>query len=219
MGKEYGPAVDMFVNRERVFIDALQPVKNPTVVIHGSGSPSVPNGIELGGYFATNAAMVSSHFAVDRQGAVYQYVSLSDGACANCCVEQDYDPYWNSCLKVNSNLNFCTISIEHCNTIDNSLPLTTAQQDASFALIKWLCVKYHLTRANVKGHNSIAPHSRGLCPGNYPWNDLTTFLNGALTQPLANPQAPSLAQVEKDVATVQAELRQVEQEIAQITQH
>lgn len=211
MGREYGPALDRFVNEQRVFIGALKPIKAPTIVIHGSGSPSIPNGDELSAYFATNSAMVSSHFIVDRAGAVYQCVSLQDGAAANCCVEDGHDPYWNTFLKQNANLNFCTISIEHCNNIDNSLPLTDAQKNASFALVDWLCKKYGLTRSNVKGHNAIAPHSRALCPGNYPWDDLTVFLNGNKTDPLLD-----LAQVQKEVDQVQSELQQIESEVTQL---
>jgi N-acetyl-anhydromuramyl-L-alanine amidase AmpD len=174
MGREYGPAQDMFVDESRTFIGALKNNKDLSIVIHGSGSPGdvVPTADEIALYFASNKQMVSSHFVIGRDGKIVQCVSLNDGAAANCCLEPGYDMYWDMYEKGYGNLNKCTISIEHCNNADNSLPLTEAQKKASFELVQYLCLKYGIPPTRIKTHASLAPKTRKECPGNYPMDEL-----------------------------------------------
>jgi len=62
-------------------------------------------------------------------------------------------------------------------------PLTPAQKDASFKLVAYLAQKYHIAPDHIKGHNSIDPIDRTRCPGNYPWEELWTYLKGATIDP------------------------------------
>jgi hypothetical protein len=59
------------------------------------------------------------------------------------------------------------VSIEHCNDINNALPLTFAQLAASYQLVNWLCKKFNLGSQHIQGHNSINPVNKPLCPGSY----------------------------------------------------
>jgi len=55
-----------------------------------------------------------------------------------------------------TNLNTVTISIEHCDAaLDNSTPLSPAQQEASFKLVAYLVQKYNIPLTHIKGHNSL----------------------------------------------------------------
>jgi hypothetical protein len=147
------------------------------VVVHCTAGPETWTAQDLGDYFRTTANMTSSHFGIDRDGVICQYVSLADGAAANCCLEDGHDSFWDQ--FGGDNLNKHTISIEHVNDATNSLPLTDAQKLASFKLIAWLCERYSLTFEQVKTHARIAPRSRPRCPGPaFPLNELKTFLNG-----------------------------------------
>src|SRR5258707_4247667 len=69
-------------------------------------------------------------------------------------------------------------------TLDNSTTPPQAQLSASFALVKWLVDTYHIPLDHIKTHASIDPVSRARCPGNYPMDELLTFLqNGGLMIP------------------------------------
>jgi N-acetylmuramoyl-L-alanine amidase CwlA len=130
------------------------------------------------------STMRSTHFGIDRNGAIAQFVPLSRGAGGNCCPDRDASgnllcsSFWVPLVQQYGNLNLCTISIEHCNDSNNSLPLTTAQQKASNNLILWLCRRYGLTTDDIHSHKSIDPVSKPLCPGPaFDFNQLFTFIN------------------------------------------
>ena len=98
-----------------------------------------------------------------------------------------YDPFWDQYLHKFGDLDLCTLSIEHCDPSDeNSTPLTPAQKDASFKLVAYLAQQYNIAPDHSKGHNTIDPITRALCPGNYPWDDLRAYLKGSIMD-LANP--------------------------------
>lgn len=210
MGREYTPALDMFVDEQRTFIGALQGNKDLSIVIHGSGSPVVPTAQELGLYFASNAAMLSSHFVIDRNGVVVQCVSLKDGAAANCCLEPGHDKFWDPYNTKYGNLNKCTISIEHANNADNSLALTDAQKKASFALVQFLCKKYNIPVSRIKTHASLDPQSRAHCPGNYPMQELLDSM--ATKTPTETTVSESTIQT--DIAEIQADIVDEEAKLA-----
>lgn len=168
MGREYQPAIEMFVNRDRVFQNA-QP--RGAIVIHKTAGGTSASGIAE--YFASTPLEVSSHFVVGLEGEVVQCVSLIDGAAANCCLETGHDSFWDRYGGVN--LNLVTISIEHVDSsVDNSSFPPTAQLEASFKLVSWLCRTYGIK--DIKTHASISPGSRARCPGNYPMDELIKYV-------------------------------------------
>lgn len=219
MGKEYGPALDMFVDESRTFMGVMKKAaKDLSIVIHGTGSPGdqVPTAEEIALYFASNKQMVSSHFVIGRDGKVVQCVSLQNGAAANCCLEAGSDPYWDKYEKGYGNLNLCTISIEHCNNVDNSLPLTDAQQKASFELVQTLCMKYGIPANRIKTHASLDPKTRKECPGNYPMKELIDSMTPKPAPKPAPSKEPVVAEttIASDVNQLQTELDKAEQELA-----
>ena len=187
---EYSDAIAYYVDSSRVFVEQNS---HSAIVVHGTGGVASQTAQQLGDYFRTNSGATSSHFGIDRAGVICQYVHLSDGAAANCCLEDGHDTFWNQ--FGGDNLNVHTISIEHINDSTNSLSLTTAQQDASFKLVAWLCNHYGLTADQVKTHASIAPFSRARCPGAaYPMDALKTYLSGGGSMELYSPKSPDFAQ-------------------------
>ena len=163
----------MLVPEGNVFIGA-QP--GSALVIHKTASGSKAE--DIAHFFANDPNKASSHFVIGQDGTIVQCVHLIDGSGANCCVETGYDSYWTPLVQQFGNLNRCTISIEHCDpTSDNSTPLTSAQKDSSFKLVKWLVDQYGFAHADIKGHNTIDPINRARCPGNYPWQELFDYLD------------------------------------------
>ena len=192
MGSEYGPAIDMFVDESRTFIDALAGINHAdlSIVIHGTGSPlnadgSVVTAQQCAHFFAIDPNRASTHFIVGRDGTVVQCVRLKDGAGGNCCLEPGHDAYWDSYASKYSNLNFCTFSIEHCNDVTNGLAPTPAQLAASIKLVQWLCIKYGIPANHIKTHASLDPVDRAHCPGNYPMNTLIGAISNVTTSAIA----------------------------------
>ncbi len=147
------------------------------IVLHKTGGDPTPESVEQ----TFLASGKSVHYVVGQDGRVWQFILESSGAGGNCCTETGYDSFWDQYLKTfNDDLNLCTLSIEHCDpALDNSTPLTPAQQDASFKLVAYLAQKYHIDADHIKGHDSIDPVDRARCPGIYPWEELWTYLKGA----------------------------------------
>src|SRR5260221_5056623 len=175
----------MLVPEQNTFIGS-QP--GSALVIHKTASGTSAEAVA--NFFINDPARASSHFIIGQDREIVQCAHLVNGAGANCCVETGDNPYWNTLLQQFGNLNRCTISIEHVDSAsDNSTPLTAAQQASSFKLIKWLVDQYgfditpdgHGQMVDVKGHNTIDPINRARCPGNYPWSELQTYLQGGGT--------------------------------------
>jgi N-acetyl-anhydromuramyl-L-alanine amidase AmpD len=172
----------MWVPQQNVFSGA-QP--GSALVIHKTGGG---DGTAEGtaSYFQTGTDK-SAHFVVGQNGTVVQCVHLVDGAGANCCADDSHNAWWNPLIAKYTNLNLCTISIEHCDqSTSNSTPLTSAQKASSFKLIKWLVDQY-----GFDIHNEIRPHNSidaTICPGNFPWNEMISYLQGATPVP-TNPGA------------------------------
>lgn len=193
---EYPDAIPYLVDESRVFANQNS---HSAIVIHGTASVN-PNQTaqQLGDYFRINKDMVTSHFGIDRTGTIAQFVLLKDGACANCCIMPGHDTFWDQFNG--ENLNWHTVSIEHENDANNSLPLTDSQKQASFKLIAWLCQKYNITPDHIKSHASIDPINKSLCPGPaYPWNDLFTYLQQQAGAPMATLENfPMISQLDSD---------------------
>lgn len=108
-----------------------------TVVLHITDGPTAAGAIA---WFAqsSGASAVSAHFVIDRDGTIYQLLSLSDSA-------------WHA-----EAANGHTIGIEHA-AIADKLLCTEEQYTASAMLIKWLCeqMKIPCDRTHVRSHFEI----------------------------------------------------------------
>lgn len=83
-------------------------------------------------WFENNPDSVSAHYVIGRDGAIYQMVDDSERA--------------NHCRGANRH----SIGIEHVATAGQQL--TTAQEAASIALIRWLVAQYEIPLENIQGH-------------------------------------------------------------------
>lgn len=170
-------ALPMLVDESRVFIDQ----NNHTwVVVHKTASGGTAQDIAT--FFANDPAMASTHYVVGQDGAIVQCVLEKDGAGGNCCEKGNFASF----LPIGQNLNTWTISIEHVDPAsDNSTPLTDAQKAASFRLIRDICQRHNIlmrrgdAAGGIIGHCDIDPVDRAHCPGNYPWDELFAYLEGA----------------------------------------
>ena len=171
MSVDYPGARDMMLPTYYSF-SSVAPL---AIVCHKTGG----NGTLQSLYNTFDATMRSTHFGVGLDGSVAQFVPLNRGAGGNCCVEAGYNTFWDPYLKQYGNLNFCTISIEHCDpTTDNSFPMPPAQVAASNKLIKWLCNRFNIDTTHIHSHASIDPQSRARCPGpTFDFQQLFTFIN------------------------------------------
>ena len=178
---DYPSALDMALPTNFSF-DSCDPL---SIVIHETGGDMTLDAVHQ----TFLATMRSTHFAIDQDGHVAQFVPLVRGAGGNCCPDKDAtgnllcDSYWYGFVQQYGNLNLCSISIEHCNNETNSLPMTPAQVDASNKLILWLCQKFNLNIKHIKGHNSINPVAKPNCPGTFSFSQLATFLAGQERNP------------------------------------
>ena len=169
-------AIPMFVDRQRVFINQND---HTWLVIHKTASGGTAQ--DIASFFANDPAMASTHYIVGQDGTIVQCVAEVDGAAGNCCLETGHASF----LPLGINLNVKTVSIEHVDpTSDNSTPLTEAQKQASFKLVRDICQRHNIpmrrggASGGIIGHNDIAPLSRTHCPGNYPWDELFAYLEG-----------------------------------------
>lgn len=181
MSADYPAAEEHFVPRYYLFNSNAQ----VAIVIHKTGGDATPAAI-YNTFIASGAGGVpgrSVHYGVGQDGSIWQYAPEALGAGGNGGVEPGYDPFWAPYVQQYGNLNLCTFSIEHCDPApDNSTPLTRAQQEASFRLVAHLVQRYAIPLSHIKGHFSIDPQSRARCPGNYPWQELFTYLSEATGQ-------------------------------------
>lgn len=169
-------AIPMFVDENRVFIDQNN---HMYVVIHKTASGGSAQ--DIAAFFASDPAMASTHYIVGQDGTIVQAVLEKDGAGGNCCEKGNFASF----LPVGQNLNTWTVSIEHVDpTPDNSTPLTNAQKAASFRLVRDICQRHNIpmrkgdAAGGIIGHSDIDPVDRAHCPGNYPWDELFSYLKG-----------------------------------------
>lgn len=151
------------------------------VILHGTAGGTSAQGIA--NYFLSTVetgSPVSSHYVIGTDGTVVQCVQETDGAWANGAITTGADSWWSSSVNPNN----LTISIEHCKvSSDNSDTLTSAQQAASFELIKDICGRWNIpmraadASGGITGHYSIDPVNRSNCPGPYPWDELWNYVS------------------------------------------
>lgn len=172
------------------------------IVIHKTASGGMAQ--DVAHFFQTVPDRRSAHYIIGQDGTIVQCVSEADGAGANGSFDPGHAPF----LPEDLNLNLVTISIEHSDpTPDNSTPLTDAQKAASFRLVFGICQRHNIpmrkgdSNGGIIGHHDIAPKNRARCPGNYPWDELFSFLeNGGPMIDLDNPTVASFFE-RKDAKT------------------
>lgn len=193
MSVDYPGAQDFVITDPAwVFTDALAniPSGDLTIVNHKTASGGYQTATQIAQFFQNDTAgHKSAHFVVGRDGSVLQVVKLKDGAGANCCLESGHNAYWDRLVAKYSNLNRCTISIEHEDwTTDNSQPMTRAQIDASNKLNLWLCQRFHIGIDQIHSHASMRPGDRARCPGpTFDFNQMFAFIQagGNVTPPVS----------------------------------
>lgn len=168
MTVDYPGAQDMMLPTDYSF-SSVAPL---VIIIHKTGGDGTLDAVH-NTFLNTKR---STHFAIDENGQVAQFVPLNRGAGGNCCADSTHQAFWDSYINAYGNLNYCTISIEHCdNTSTNTEPMSQAQINASRSLVRWLCNKFGIPSTHIKPHNSINATD---CPGNYPLADLINFIQG-----------------------------------------
>lgn len=140
---------------------------NPIAMVH-----HVTDDLKLSStisWFQTNGSNASSHFVIDRDGTVYQFVSSVDGAWTNGDVQSPRTdiPWLNDALTRGINPNNATITIEYVAT--PSVPPTDAQYEAGIALCRYFAHPsvYGIDpdRGHQLRHADINSVSRSYCPG------------------------------------------------------
>lgn len=157
------------------------------VVIHGTGWPKTFD------QYVADYKNGGVTYLVGKDGRVAQFVKEADEHWGNGKVETGCDPFWRQWTTTDPgsmtipgvvNPNLLTISIEHEKfSKTNAEPLTVEQQASSFALCRYLAIKYNLPAkygnsiwGGFVGHHSMEPVTRSYCPGPYPWDELFAFL-------------------------------------------
>ena len=112
-----------------------------------------------------------AHFVVDRDGTIYQLVPL------------------NVMCRHTVGLNDVAFGIEHVGTSDAEVLHDAAQLRASLLLTRWLMARFHISLANVIGHNESlsSPYHKELYR---PWAHQT---HGDWTRPDMNVYRAKLA--------------------------
>ena len=163
-------------------------------------------------WFGTVTSAVSAHFGVGRDGAIHQYVALTEAAWANGIIE----PFHTAALVDENggmNPNRWTVSIEHEGTYPEEP--TPAQFEASAQLTAWLFDSLLLKggasgvavdRKHILRHADISPVSRPHCPG---WSDATleryiARVQAILTPPVSDPKADKVrAEMARHAAAIE----------------
>jgi N-acetylmuramoyl-L-alanine amidase-like protein/peptidase C39-like protein len=170
---------EMYVPDAFVFLDAKPAY---AIVIHKSASPGIDTAEKLAEYFiqGSDGRHVSSHYTVGKDGHIVQVVREKDGAGANDAqpVEAGRNPLFNADI----NWNLRTISIEVVDTSVNNTDTLTAPQKASvFNLVKDIATRKAIAVSHIVQHHDLQPISKPNCAGNFPMQELLTFVKGGNT--------------------------------------
>jgi N-acetyl-anhydromuramyl-L-alanine amidase AmpD len=196
---DYPGASDHFLPTSYSFSTNYQ----KAIVIHKTASGG-PGGLQSV-YNTFMDTMRSTHYGVDLDGSVWQFVPEARGAGGNCCLDIGFNTFWSQYASLNNdgtttpNLNLFTFSIEHVDpTTDNSNPMPAAQVNASHELVAYLCKKYSIDTDHIHSHASIEPVNKARCPGpTYNFQELFNYVNGG-NPPVQNPPNPNIEQAALD---------------------
>lgn len=157
------------------------------LVVHFTGgTPNLPS---LYNYWVSQCNIgPNSHFGIERvhtsqsaPGDIWQFLPLTGGAAANCCLEAGAAPF-----LPNTNLNVRTISVECINPdTGNNGDMPIQQYDSLVYLIRTVCTEMGIptdryteyyngyetshcwgdSSGGIIMHRDIAPQNRRMCPG------------------------------------------------------
>src|SRR5581483_2487115 len=175
------------------------------IVIHGTATANA-TAQDIANNWANTDGDASAHIIINKDGSFVQGLSLRATAWANCCLTDNPNTgaLWDRGLPL-GNQNYWSVAVEHCKYDPNynSDVLTPEQQATSFALVKAIC-EYHgipkqvvgigdISQGGIIGHCNIDQLNRTYCPGPYPWQALSDYLQGGVA-----PMNPSQQQAAKD---------------------
>lgn len=177
MSADYPMAQEHFVPRNFMF----NTNGHIAIVIHKTGGDATPQAV-YNTFINSGNPGKSSHYAIGQDGTIWQFVPEVLGAGANGIPDGTMEAFWQPYVQQYGNLNECTLSIEHCDPSPrNDTPLTSAQKQASFALVAYLCKKYNIPASHIKPHNSICTTD---CPGTYPMAELIAYIRQGGNMPI-----------------------------------
>lgn len=143
-------------------------------------------------WFANPESKVSSHFAVAKNGAVYQFVDIDKMAWCNGTNTSDpsksnhYSKSPNELIREReANANKYTVSIEFEN--DDTGILTEPQYRAGFELMVYIIgemkklygLNFEIDRKHLIGHCDCSPRNKAFCPGeDFPFERYLADLKG-----------------------------------------
>ncbi|MDR2261469.1 MAG: N-acetylmuramoyl-L-alanine amidase [Azoarcus sp.] len=142
------------------------------VVLHHTSSNSMERALSV---LTSPLSGVSSHYLVDRNGAVLQLVDENRRAW------HAGESYWGGQTDMNS----ASIGIELVN--NGREPFPPAQIDALLALLAGIQSRHHIPRANFLGHADVAPGRKADPSAFFPWRRLAAAGFGLWCEP---PYAP-----------------------------
>jgi N-acetylmuramoyl-L-alanine amidase len=129
-------------------------------------------------WFGDPSSDASSHYLVNKDGSVWQFVREEDTAWANGEVHSPDRsiPWLDDCLRRGQNPNRLTVSVETERTWQE--PLTEPQHRALVELLRGILVRHALPadRQHLVPHSAIDSVTRAHCPGNLDWARLLTDL-------------------------------------------
>ncbi len=140
---------------------------------------------------ASNAVSVHCLIGKDASDGLVQGLSCLNAAWGNSGASDS--PRKSYLPPVPNNLNFFTLSVEHVkyDMQANSDPLTDYQKTTSFALVDAWCTRYGIPRevtsigdpsqGGIISHADCDGKYREFCPGDYPWQELSDYLNGGVS--------------------------------------
>lgn len=141
-------------------------------------------------WFMNPKAQTGSHFVVDKNGDIYQFNKLTDGAwCNGTSVNSKDKCFYGKATnhfvrERKTNANYYTYSIEFVDK--DGAGITPQQIDSGIELIKYIReenkrlygVDIPLDRQHIIGHCEINPITKPLCPGKmFPWDKIMKGLN------------------------------------------
>lgn len=151
-------------------------------------------------WFMNAKSQTASHFVVDKNGDVYQFVDLQNGAWCNgtsttASDNRFYGKALNQAIKDRkTNANYFAYSIEFVDK--DGAGITQAQINAGIDLIKYISAENKrlygfeipFDRQHIIGHYEVTPITKPLCPGkSFPWDKIMAGLQPAKPTNVAKP--------------------------------